>query len=188
MAEDEDLEADLARLVGDTRTADAVRARIRERNLRVAAGAGATLSGILLDLAEGRTTISARTTFGRTLHGRVTIVASDAVVIETAGGLPTYVRLDAIAWLRRLPGRVPPAAAAGDRPAPRSTTFAALAGELAGERPRVTLAVLGEPAVLSGELVAAGTDVLTVRLDGEPPVTAYVSLAQVSELTVLASG
>ena len=165
-----------------------VRSRIRERNLRDAAGAEATLSGILLDLAEAGTAISARTTFGRTVQGRVAVVAGDAVIIETAAGLPTYIRLGALAWVRRHPGSAPPGAAAGDRPAPRPTSFAALVGELATERPRVALAVTGEPALLSGELRSAGSDVLTIRLDGEPPVVAHVALAQVSELTVLASG
>jgi hypothetical protein len=187
MAEDRNIDADMARLVGDTRSADAVRSRIRERSLRDAAEADATLSGILLDLGEAETPVSVRTTFGRTVRGQVTIVATDVVVIGTPAG-DSYVRLDAVAWVRRVAPGVPQGGPAGDRPAPRATTFAALVGDLAGERPRVSIAVLGEDTVLSGELRSAGVDVITVRLDGDPPVTASIALAQVSELTVLASG
>jgi hypothetical protein len=184
----DDLDAGLARLVGDTRAADAARSRMRERTLRDAAGADATLAGILLDFAEAEARVAARTVFGRTVHGRVAVVASDAVVIESEAGLPTYLRLDGVAWVRRQPGSAPRADVSGDRPPPRTATFSALVGALAGERPRVALAVLGEAALLSGELRAAGSDVLTLRLDGDPPVTVYVALAQVSEVTVLASG
>jgi hypothetical protein len=77
---------------------------------------------------------------------------------------------------------------AGNRKAARPITFAAIVADLAGERARVALTVTGEPALVTGELRSAGAEVVTLRLDGDPPATAHLALAQVSDVTVLASG
>ena len=53
-------------------------------------------------------------------------------------------------------------------------------------RPRVAV-VLGDVTVV-GELRAVGTDVLTVRTDGEPGGMSYVTLASVSEVSLFDSG
>jgi hypothetical protein len=192
VASGEELAADLTLLLGDARHAEATGERIRERSLRAVASAEATLVGILLDLAEHQDELSLRTTSGRTLQGRIVVVARDAVILRSGSGLCTYVRLGGLAWVRRLPsdrqGRPRDGEPAGDRPAPRDTTFAALVADLAGDRPRVALGVIGEQTPMTGELRAMGADVLTIRLDGEPPATAYVAAGQLSELTVLASG
>ena len=183
---DRDLDADLTRLVSDSRAEDAARQRIRERNLRAAAVTDATFSGLLVDLAERGETVALRTAHGRTLTGRITLVARDAIALDSGAGL-SYIKLDRITALRRAPG-VRADEPSGDRPPPRTTSLAALLADLAPERPRVALVLDGEPALAVGELRAVGVDVLTVRLDGEPPVTAYFAAAQLSELTVLASG
>jgi hypothetical protein len=181
------LDADLARLVADTRIEDAARARVRERNLRAAAVSDATLVGIVLDLAERAEPVTVRTTSGRTLSGRITLVAQDALALDAGRSGTSYVRFAGIASVRRLDGGRTPEPS-GDRTPPRAATLAALLGDLAPHHPRVALAVTGEPAVVSGELRAAGVDVVTIRLPGDPPVTAYFATAQLSELTVLASG
>jgi hypothetical protein len=159
---------------------------VRERNLRAAAVTDATLSGVIVDLAERGETVALRTVQGRTLTGRMTLVARDAVAIESGMGV-SYVKLDRVTAVRRAPG-LRADEPSGDRPPPRSTSLAALLADLAPQRPRVDLVLAGEPALAVGELRAVGVDVLTVRLDGEPPVTAYFAAAQLSELTVLASG
>lgn len=180
---DEDLGSDFARLVGETRSADAVRSRVRERHLRDAAGADATILGIALDLAEEAAEVVVSTDVGRSVAGRIALVAADAIAVGT-----TFVALRAVVSIRRPPGRGPVETPSGQRPAPRTSSFAVLVGELALDRPRVAIAARGEPALLTGELRAAGADVVTIRLDGEPASIAYVSLASVSLLTVLASG
>ncbi len=38
---------------------------------------------------------------------------------------------------------------------------------------------------LAGELRSVGRDVLTMRLDGEPPAPAYVAIAAVAELSLV---
>jgi hypothetical protein len=183
---DPDLDADLTRLVSDSHAEEAARQRIRERNLRAAAVTDATFSGVVVDLAERGEAVVVRTAQGRTLTGRITLVARDAIAVESGAGV-SYVKLDRITAVRRAPG-LRADEPSGDRPPPRSTSLAALLADLAQQRPRVALVLAGEPALAVGELRAVGVDVLTVRLDGEPPVTAYFAAAQLSELTVLASG
>ena len=165
-------------------------ARMRERTLRASASAEATLVGVVLDLAEAGEPVVAKTTSGRTVQGWVKLVARDAIVVESSAGVLSYVPLRHLTSVRRSPdgGPVRPSEPTGDRPAPRETTFANLVADLAADRPRVALVVDGEQSVMRGELRAAGTDVLTVRLDGDPPATVYLATAQLSELTVLASG
>jgi hypothetical protein len=181
------LDADLAELVADARADDAARTRVRERNLRAAAVTDATLVGIVLDLAERADPVTIRTTSGRTLSGRITLVARDAIALEAGPSGTTFVRFAAIASVRRLDGGRAPEPS-GDRTPPRAVTLAALLADLASLHPRVALAVTGEPAVVSGELRAAGVDVVTIRLAGDPAVTAYFATAQLSEVTVFASG
>jgi len=181
------LDADLARLVADTRVEDAARARVRERNLRAAAVTDATLVGIVLDLAERGDPVTIRTTSGRTLSGRITLVAHDAVALETGPSGTTFVRFAGITSVRRHDGGRAPEPS-GDRTPRQAATLAALLADLAPLHPRVALAVTGEPAVVSGEMRAAGVDVVTVRLAGDPAVTAYFATAQLSEVTVFASG
>jgi hypothetical protein len=180
VAHDDDLDGDVTRLIAEERALDAAQARTRERNLRLSASTDATVTGVLVDLAERGDPVVVATTTGRTIRGRIALVARDAVVIGAS-----YVRLDAVSWFRRL-DRDHANEPAGDRPAPRHTTFAALIASIAVDRPRVSLALIGEAAVLHGELCAAGRDVLTVRLDGAPPLTTYVAVTAVAELTVLA--
>ena len=181
-----DLDADLSRLVSDSRAEEAAGQRIRERNLRAAAVTDATFSGVVVDLAERGETVVVRTAHGRTLTGRITLVARDAIALESGMGV-SYIKLDRISAVRRAPG-LRGDEPSGDRCPPRSISLAALLADLAQQRPRVALVLAGEPALAVGELRAVGVDVLTVRLDGEPSVTAYFAAAQLSELTVLASG
>ncbi len=135
------------------------------------------MAGVLLDLAEGRQQLTIRMTSGRLVRGSVELVALDAVALRTGAGHLTLLRLDAIVWVRRVPGQAgePATEPAGARPAARPATFAALAAGLAAERPQVSLAVAGEASLLTGELRSVGVDVLTVRLDGAPPVSPHIS-------------
>jgi len=180
---DDELGSDFARLVGDAHAADTVRSRVRERHLREAASADATLLGVALDLAEEQADVAVTIDIGRVVAGRITMVAADALAIG-----PSYVPARAVVTIRRAPGRSAVPAPAGQRPPARSTTFGVLLGELALERPRVAIGARGEAALLTGELRAAGADVVTLRLDGDPVTTAYLSVGALSLVTLLASG
>jgi len=189
--DDRALQLDLTLLVGEAHAEDARRSRVRERHLLASAAAEATLVGTLLDLAEQDLDVVIRTTTGNTATGRIVLVARDAVAVELAGR-PTFAPLGALSTVKLAPGqrreRATRAEPTGRRPAARQITLAALVAELAGDRPRVRTHVAGEPSPLIGSLMSAGTDLLTIRLDGEPAVLAHVALGQLSLLTVLASG
>jgi hypothetical protein len=176
------LDVDLARLVGDAQAGQAVRSRAQERWLRHQATTEATLVGILVDLAEEGAEVTLRTNAGRTHQGPIVAIGRDFVIVG-AGPSYTCIVVDALVAVRRRPGRHH-ADTTGDRPAPRSVTLAEHLADLAPEGPRVAIAVAGEPALLSGELRTVGRDIATLRLDGEPPVTAYVALGSVSEVLV----
>jgi hypothetical protein len=183
----DDLSDDLARLVAETRATSAIRARARERSLRQQATATATFSGVLLDLAEADAEVTTRTRGGWTLRGRVTTVGRDFVVLRSAMGGDTFVPLRALTAIRRRPGDRP-TDTTGDRRTPSSLSLVAHLADLAPDRPRISVAVDGEPEVLKGELLAVGTDVVTMRLDGDPPPTGYLAVPSLSWVTVLASG
>jgi len=177
---------DLGLLVAEIRAADAVQARARERSLRQQATEEATFHGLLVDLAEARADVTVRTRTGRAVQGRIMILGRDFLGIRVANGSLTLVALGAVSSVRRRPGSHV-ADTAGARPLPGRLSLAAYLSGLAPERPRIAAVVDGEPAMLSGQLQACGTDVVTLRVDGSPTTTVYVALSSVSELT-LASG
>jgi len=142
-------------------------------------------------LAERDDDIVVRTQAGRTLQGGIVVVGADMIAIRAGSGQVTYVPARAISSVRRRSREVRHRGAAvpdGSRHPPVTTTFAVTVAALALERPRVALAVTGEPALLNGELRSAGVDLVTVQLDGDPPVLAYLALASLSEVVILASG
>lgn len=163
------------RLLDDARADERSAARIRERLLRQAAEEGASLGGTLLDLAESGAPVTIRTTVGRTFTGVLELVADDFVVVGSDCWLATV----AVATVRPGPGA---GAAAGDRAAADLTLLDALA-LVAADRPRAAFVVEGGDTV-AGELLAVGSDVVTVRLDGAG--VTYVSSAAIR--AVLRSG
>jgi hypothetical protein len=187
-SEIENLTADFAGLLRRARADDATSARIRERHLRSAAAADATMVGLLVDAAERAEELVIRTDGGRTLVGRVVHVTIEVVAIESPTRLLTYIPIAGIGSFRIIPGTADGRDASGDRSPTRRTSWATVVAELASTRPRVRIGIRGEPSRLAGELRSAGVDVITLALDGNPPVTAHVALNQLSELTVLASG
>jgi hypothetical protein len=158
------------------------------------------LDGVALDLAERGAVVVLQTTSGRAHRGRLVAVARDAWVLRSEmsdgpggpGGTvgATFVATDAVASVRAVPrGSAKPApVAAGARLAPLGASMADMLTDLAIDRPRVSLVVLGEPEAIVGELRSVGADVATLKVAGEPPATVYVRLGSVSELSVLGSG
>jgi hypothetical protein len=178
---------DLTRLIAEVRTDDAVRARARERSLRQQATEEATLAGVLLDLAEEQAEVTLRTRSDRLAQGRLIAVGTDFVVLRSGATSDLLVAVAAISTVRRRPGERAPDTT-GRRPPPPARSLAAHIASLAPERPRVTLTLGGEPGSLVGELRSAGLDVLTVLLDGHPPVTAYLALDSLESLSVSPPG
>ena len=180
---------DLERWAAGARAQEAAEARVRQRWLRQAAEEEASFAGLLVDLAEDGRPVSVTTTAGHRHHGPIVAVGADFVAVGGAEARLTLVSVPAVAEVRPAAGsRRPPAASGGPRAGAGSlgvTLVEVLAQAVAG-RPRVAV-VLGAVTVV-GELRAVGTDVLTVRTDGEPAGISYVTLASVSEVSLFDSG
>lgn len=171
----------LLTLLDDAKASDARAARERQRWLRRQAEEEATLVGTLLDLAERGSLLSLRTTTGRAHHGRVVAVGTDFVVVGGEGSR-TCVRLGAVSSVRPAAGERH-GAPTGGRTAPLDLLLVEVLAGLAPERPRVAVVTAADGAV-SGDLLAVGADVVTVRLDGNPRTPCYVALAAVLEAVV----
>ncbi len=176
---------DLERWAAGARAQEAAEERVRERWLRQAAEEEASFAGLLVDLAEDGRPVSVTTTAGRRHHGSMMAVGTDFVAIAGPDGRLVLVSIGAIAEVRPAAGARHPAAATTDRQ-PLGVTLAEVLAQAVATRPRVAV-VAGEVTVV-GHLRAVGTDVLTVRTDGEPPGQSYVTLASVSEVSLFDSG
>ncbi len=177
----DDLVAELSRWLADGRVDAAAASRARERWLRQAAEEEALFAGILLDLAERDMAVMAAVAGNRTHRGVVRAVAEDFCALRTADGGDVLLRYDGISSVRPH-GR--PEGHTGDRARALDMTFNEAVVALAGDRPRVLVITL-DGTGLSGELRAAGRDVLTLRLDGEARATSYVPLGSVAELSIV---
>lgn len=179
-------DADLAALLDEERGASAVRARGAQRWIRQQALEEARLSGVLLSAAEQRQTVTVRTTSGRSHTGTVHAVGADFVAVRSAGGSLVYIAAAAIALLDADRGLV--AMPAGDdRDAALAVTLHDVLVDLAGERPDVAVVCAGHTQPVPGELLAVGTDVVSLAVAGKGTVS-YVALASVTELSLRASG
>ena len=146
----------------ERRADDAATARSRERWLRQQAAEAATLAGTLVDLAE-RTGDAAIVVGSRTVAGRLVGVGLDGCVMAERGGAATIVALAHVSAVR-VAGRGPGMGeATGERtPAGEWRLVDALAA-LAAEHSPVRIGLRGGE-IVSGELVAAGDDVITLRM------------------------
>ena len=176
--------ADLARWTSRTRVDESARSRTRERWLRQQAEEDARFAGVALDLAEGGAVVSLRTTTGRSLHGRLAVVARDFCVLRHHGPSTTFVSFAAIATIRPEPG-YRAVAGASERAAPTDASLVQVLSAMAAERPRVRIVVDGGGEPVAGELRAVGADVATLRLDGDHAGTLYLRLESLRELTLL---
>ncbi len=181
---------DLERWAAGARAQEAAEARVRERWLRQAAEEEASFAGLLVDLAEDGRPVSITTVTGRRHRGPIAAVGADFVAVAGPENRLVLVHLAAVAEVRPGTGtRRPQAAAGADRGRganAEGVTLAEVLAQAVATRPRVAV-VLGTVTVV-GELRAVGTDVLTVRTDGEPPGLSYVTLASVSEVSLFDSG
>jgi hypothetical protein len=164
----------LERWAAEARVEDAARQRISERWLRQQAEEGASLLGVLSDLAERGTAVAVRTRAGRQHRGAVLAVGEDFVAV---GG--TLVALAAISSIRTLGG-----SAVGDRPVRTRLRLAEVLAQLAAERERALIVPLDGEDAVAGSVRSVGVDVVVVRLDGPEPATAYVPIAAVGEVVL----
>ena len=177
-------ERELAALVDEARADDAARSRERGRWLRRAAEDDARLAGTLVDLCERGVPVTLRTTSGRTATGVLATVGADFVAVRATTGFDTYVRHAGVAVVRPRPD-VRVDAATGDRAPAGVQRFAEVVAGLAPDRPRVSVGLVGGGEPVTGDLVAAGVDVASIRLLGGGGPVCYVALDAVTDLTVV---
>ncbi len=144
----------------------------------------ATFSALLLDLAESGRPAAVRTTSGR-LHRGVVVTATvplcrlrtDAATVLLVTGTIASVREQATAPVRR-----------GSRALPDGAGLMAALADLVEDQPDVALVVVGEPELLRGRLLAAGQDVVTVRVGGPAGTLVHVAAHAISEVELTGSG
>jgi hypothetical protein len=153
------------------RVDEAARARARQRWLRSAAEEGATLAGLLADLAAGTTPVRIGTRAGRTLQGRVVALGRDFCAVA-GRATQTLAPLRTLATVR-VAGRAH--AAGGHEQVPASLLLADVLHGIAEERCPVAIDVHGGERVV-GELRWVGAEVLAVRTDHEEAEVVLVGL------------
>lgn len=161
----EELVAQFTRWAAAQRAAEAVDRRTRERSLRDQAVGSATWTGLVVDLAERSAPVVMMVGAHRR-RGRLVGVGQGFCVLEQPNGRPALVALGAIAALA--PDQAGPSAAgapSGNREPELRLSLAAALAALAEERSPVVVVLAGGHQE-SGQLIAAGEDVLTLRTDG----------------------
>jgi hypothetical protein len=173
-----------ARLEGwlaDARVEGSADARARERWLHTAAEADATFGGVLIDLAERGTAVAVSTSGGRRHHGGIEVIGADFIALRLASGAELLLALSVVDAVRTAPLVE---AALGERVVTTELRLADVLAELGAERTRVLLVPADGAESVAGELRAVGRDVVTIRMDGDPPATAYVPLGAIAEVAL----
>jgi hypothetical protein len=174
--------ARLDRWIAEMRSDDAAAARARERWLLTQAEESSTFAGVLLDLGEQRAIVVIEGAGGRRHRGTMVAVAHDFCGLRTPSGrdiLLSYAGIASVRAERRSSAPI------GDRAVSLRATLDEALAMLAEERPRVLVVTLAGSEGLAGELRSVGRDVLTIRLDGEPPARAYVAISAVAEVSLV---
>ena len=164
------------------RAADAVQARIAERELRRVAAESATFAGTLRDLAEGASVVTLRAATDRTYQGALVAVAIDHVVLRSSIGALVHIAVDQVTSVQPDLGR-PPAVASGEREQAAGRTLDEVLFEAVEERPTVSLVTRGDGTVHRGTLLSVGEDVLTVRAT-DAGALRYLPTLAISEVVI----
>lgn len=179
-------DAALTRWLAEATVDEAAAARSRTRWLRVAAESEATLAGTLYELAEaGRRVVlgcevGAEGGGADTIRGRIVGLGEDFVVVAAPDGLRTVARTSGIETVAAAPGE---RSVRGDRSPIVALTLASALQALAEDRPDVVV-VTRSGRRLRGRLVSTGIDVVRVRTEGDPPITATVATATILQLVL----
>lgn len=172
----------LERWAADAAVDEAARSRTRARWLRIQSEESASFAGTLLDLAE-RSDPVVVDAGGQQVQGPVVGIGGDFVVVRTPMGGRTadvLVRLDAVDVVRAAPGAVE---VRGDRAVLLDVQLGSVLGPMAADRPIVVVRTVQGVSV-RGELRTAGTDVIRVLAEGDPPTPAWLRVEAVATLTL----
>lgn len=169
----------LERWAADAMVDEAARQRTRQRWLRIQADEEASVIGTLVDLAErGRPVVL--DIGDHRLRGAVVGIGADFLAVRSDRGQDVLVRTGAVEVVRAEPGE---RAVVGDRAALVEVTLAAVVGPLSAERPEVVVRTRSGQ-IVRGELRSAGTDLVRLRADGDPPAPVWVPLEAIDLLVI----
>lgn len=169
----------LERWAADALVDEAARQRTRQRWLRLQAEEEASTLGTLVDLAEqGRPVVL--DVGDHRVRGVIVGVGADFLALRSERDQDVLVRTAAIEVVRSEPGGRP---VIGDRAVLVEVALDGVVGPLAADRPELLIRTRSGQ-VVRGELRSAGTDVLRLRTDGDPPSSVWVPLGTV-DLVVL---
>lgn len=177
----DDLMAQLARWAAAERVGEAVTGRVRTRSLLEQAAAEATMSGLLVDLAESGSEISLGVRGTGPMTGRVVGVGTDLVVLERPGRGPVLVRRGAVTSVAPGPsatGATAPLRPGGGRVPALDLTMGAALDALGADGAPVTLRTPDQS--FTGIVQSCGQDVVTLRLEGAQRRPVYVALDAVT--------
>ena len=169
----------LERWAADAMVDEAARQRTRQRWLRVQAEEEASVLGTLVDLAERARPVVLDVGQQR-IRGTVVGIGADFLAVRSDRGQDVLVRTAAVEVVRAEPGE---RGVVGDRAVLVEVALAAVVGPLAAERPDVVVRTRSGQ-VVRGELGSAGTDVVRLRADGDPPAPVWVPLEAIDLLIV----
>lgn len=172
----------LERWAADAAVDEAARSRTRARWLQVQSEESASFVGTLLDLAERADPVVVDAG-GQQVRGPLVGIGGDFVVVRAPMGdraADVLVRVDAIDVVRAAPGAVE---VRGDRATLLDVQLGAVLGPMAADRPTVVVRTVQGVSV-RGELRTAGTDVVRLLVDGDPPTPAWIRLEAVAMLTI----
>jgi hypothetical protein len=175
----DELARSLERWAAEAMVDEAARQRTRQRWLRIQAEEESSVLGALVDLAERGRPVALDVGDQR-LRGAVVGIGADFLAVRSDRGQDVLVRTDAVEVVRAEPGE---RAVVGDRAALVEVTLGAVVGPLAAERPDVVVRTRSGQ-VVRGELRSAGTDVMRLRADGDPPTPVWVPLAAIEVLVI----
>jgi len=172
-------DSELGRWLAEVHAGDAARLKRRQRWLEQQAAEEATFLGTLTDLAENNADVIIETVAGRRHTGEIQAIGIDFYALVSRGRW-TFVPLTSTTMVRSVIARPQPSSGARSG-ALDLTLLEALADQLP-DRPRVvTWSVSGER--ITGYLTGVGHDVVTVRLDSDPPGAAHIAASSISEVS-----
>lgn len=176
---DDALGRSLERWAAETRVDEAVRTRVRAHWLRVQAEEEASFVGTLVDLAERGRPVGLDVGDHR-LRGVLRGIGGDFVAMRTEQGQQVLARMEAIDAVRSEPGGID---VRGDRSPLLDLELAGVLGPVAADRPLVLVRTTSE-VIVRGELRSSGSDVVRIRVDGDPPTPAWVPIDKIAVLVI----
>ena len=177
----DELARSLERWAAEAMVDEAARQRTRQRWLRLQAEEEASLLGALVDLAERGRPRGARRAATSACGARSSAIGADFLAVRSDRGQDVLVRTGAVDVVPGRAGRARRGRRSGR--ARRGHPRCASLGPLAAERPEVVVRTRAGQ-VVRGELRSAGTDVVRLRADGDPPSPVWVPLAAIDLLVV----